>query len=240
MRMRLPESARRRERRLGGIATSVTAHGVVILLVVYATAHGEPASPPEEAPVRVIYNAPTPPALPRTEQRAGTGSNAGGSTAPASPVLPPITAPTLPPLMLPVGDIPLPSAPVVGNVTSGDDFRDGRALLGTTPGGGAGRRGGDPFGALEVDRAATPRTRVEPRYPEVLRERGIAGAVVVRFVVDSAGRIAAGSLQVLEATDPRFADAVREALARTRFVPAEAAGRRVAQLVEQRFEFRLR
>jgi protein TonB len=81
---------------------------------------------------------------------------------------------------------------------------------------------------------------VEPRYPEALRARGIAGAVVVRFVVDSAGRIAAGSLQVLETTDPLFTDAVRDALSHVRFVPAEVAGRPVAQLVEQRFEFRLR
>ena len=37
----------------------------------------------------------------------------------------------------------------------------------------------------------------------------------------------------------RRAVAVRQALARTRFVAAEHAGRAVAQLVEQRFAFRI-
>ena len=64
--------------------------------------------------------------------------------------------------------------------------------------------------------------------------------MVARFVVDSAGRVAPGSLEIVRATHELFADAVRVALERTRFVPAERAGRPVAQLVEERFGFELR
>jgi protein TonB len=239
MRMRLPETARRRERRLGGIVTSVTAHGVVILLVVYGTARGTSAPPvPDVAPVPIIYTVPMPPTPLRTERRADETARAGGPAAPASPTVPPIAAPTLPPLSLAMGDVVPPSIPLAGRVATGDEFTGGRERLGATAGLRSG--GGDgPLDAYEVDRPAAPRTVVEPRYPESLRTRGIAGSVVVRFVVDSTGRVARSSLEIVEAADPLFAGAVRDALARTRFTPAMAGGRHVAQRVEQRFEFRL-
>jgi protein TonB len=48
------------------------------------------------------------------------------------------------------------------------------------------------------------------------------------------------SVTILSATHEQFARSVREALPRMRFVPAEVAGRKVRQLVEQRFGFELR
>ncbi|MDE3216437.1 MAG: TonB family protein, partial [Gemmatimonadota bacterium] len=79
-----------------------------------------------------------------------------------------------------------------------------------------------------------------PAYPEALRAARVEGWVDVQFVVDTAGRAEPGSIRVLSATHPLFADAVREALRRSRYRPAVAGGRRVRQLVEQRFEFALR
>ena len=238
MRMQLPETARRGERRLGGIVTSVAAHGVVILLVVYASAHGAPPpAPPAEAPAPIIYTAPMRPAPVPVERRADPRGGTHGATAPALPAVPPIVPSRLPPITLPMGDLVPPSGSIAGDPVTWDGSAVDLALSGAVPGDRSGADG--PLGAHEVERAAAPRTRIEPRYPESLRVRGIIGAVVVRFVVDSTGRLAPGSLEIVTATEPLFADAVRTALARTRFTPAMVAGRHVPQLVEQRFEFRL-
>ena len=78
-----------------------------------------------------------------------------------------------------------------------------------------------------------------PHYPDALRQMGVEGRVVARFVVDTAGRVEIASVDYVEATHQLFADAVRTALARARFVPAEVGGRRVRQLVMQRFIFSL-
>lgn len=237
--MRLPETDRRRERRLGGTLLSVAAHGAVILLVVYASARGEPVPAPHDAePAHIIYTAPARPTPPSTARRADGRTDASGPNTPAAPVTLPIAPPTLPPLQIPTGDVTAPPVTVGAPVTA-EEFARGRGVLGTESGGATGGDG-RPLGVYEVERAAAPRTRIEPRYPEPLRARGIAGAVVARFVVDTTGRVAPGSFAVVEATDSLFADAVREALRRARFTPAEVRGHRVPQLVEQRFEFRMR
>jgi protein TonB len=76
-----------------------------------------------------------------------------------------------------------------------------------------------------------------PAYPEALRSKQIEGSVMVRFIVDTLGFADSSSFRVIEATHPGFADAVRSALPRMRFLPAETAGRHVPQLVMQLFRF---
>jgi TonB family protein len=78
-----------------------------------------------------------------------------------------------------------------------------------------------------------------PPYPEELRDDRPDGLVVVRFVIDTLGRVEVPSLHVVEATHPLFAQAVRSALNRLRYVPASRAGRPVRVRMEQRFEFHL-
>ena len=76
-----------------------------------------------------------------------------------------------------------------------------------------------------------------PQYPEYLRTRGIEGSVVIKFIVDTMGRADSGSFRVVETSQVAFADAVRVALPRMKFVPAEQYGRHVPQLVMQEFRF---
>ena len=73
----------------------------------------------------------------------------------------------------------------------------------------------------------------------MLRSASIEGEVLVRFVVDNQGRVEAASIRILETTHSAFADAVRRWLLRSRYAPAEVAGRPVRQLVEQRVSFAL-
>jgi len=77
----------------------------------------------------------------------------------------------------------------------------------------------------------------KPRYPESLRSAGVEGQVLIRFVVDTAGRIEPSSVQVLSATHPLFVQAVKAALGGFRFRPAQAAGHRVEATAEMPFEF---
>ncbi len=93
----------------------------------------------------------------------------------------------------------------------------------------------------EVDNPAAydPRSAA-PAYPDSLQAAGIEGSVTVQFVVDTTGRAAADStFIVVGSTHPRFAQAVRSALPRMLFRPAEIRGAKIRQLVQQTFSFRL-
>jgi hypothetical protein len=57
------------------------------------------------------------------------------------------------------------------------------------------------------------------------------------FVVDTSGLVLPGSAKVARSTHQLFTEAVRTALPDMRFVPAEVAGRKVRQLVQQAFVF---
>ena len=78
-----------------------------------------------------------------------------------------------------------------------------------------------------------------PRYPEVLRSSGVEGKVIAQFVVDEQGRVEEGSLGFLRSDNRLFEDAVRVALVRMRFIPAEIGGVKVRQLVQMPFVFTL-
>lgn len=91
-----------------------------------------------------------------------------------------------------------------------------------------------------VDRVVVPDPRnPAPDYPDGLRAAGVAGEVLVTFVVDTVGRVEEESVRVLTATHSQFADAVLRWLRRTRYTAAEIGGVRVRQLVQQRVDFTL-
>src|SRR5262249_9196971 len=117
-------------------------------------------------------------------------------------------------------------------------------------GGGESGGGAGPRSILDGERASSTEwrgnellmrivTMAKPRYPERLRELGIEGTVVVRFTVDTTGRVDTKSAQIIPAPKELFHGAVLEALAGFRFMPAEVGGRRVAALAEMPFEFRI-
>ena len=57
------------------------------------------------------------------------------------------------------------------------------------------------------------------------------------FVVDTAGRVDVSSFKVVRTSHDLFAAAVKNALPRMRFFPAEIGDRKVRQLVQQPFSF---
>ena len=117
-------------------------------------------------------------------------------------------------------------------------FDPNRTSIASQPTGTPNVSGDAPLTANVVEKAvvALPGTAT-PRYPSMLQSAGVDGQVRAQFVVDTLGRVEQGSFRALESTHDLFAAAVREALARARFTPAEVGGRKVRQLVEQTFNF---
>lgn len=78
---------------------------------------------------------------------------------------------------------------------------------------------------------AVPDSTLQYQHPRHA-EAGAAGAeVLVRFVVDTLGRVDLGSFEALPTSSPALAGAVREAAASWNYLPAVRAGRRVRQVV---------
>ncbi len=93
---------------------------------------------------------------------------------------------------------------------------------------------------IEVDSTAALDPSAEgPVYPPELMSNGVQGVVYAQFVVDSTGYADTLTMQVLEKVDAQFVKAVREALPRMKYKAAMFAGRRVPQLVQQAFVFRI-
>jgi TonB family protein len=89
-----------------------------------------------------------------------------------------------------------------------------------------------------VERTAWPvKDNPRPRYPEPLQRQGVEGSFIVEFVVDSTGRVDAKTLSFPSTAHPMFLRAVKDALLHSRYFPAELAGMRVRQLVQQQFTF---
>lgn len=78
-----------------------------------------------------------------------------------------------------------------------------------------------------------------PEYPPELLAQRVEGHVVAEFTVDAEGRADSASLVIAETTHPGFAEAMRAAMPRLRFLPAEHRGRRVSQRVQKQFIFRI-
>ena len=94
--------------------------------------------------------------------------------------------------------------------------------------------------ATDVDRsAALAGTNPKPGYPVDLLRRSIEATFSVYFVVDTVGRVDTATIQIPIAVEPGFAKAVRAVLVRWHFVPAEIRGRRVRQMMEQTFQFKI-
>lgn len=134
------------------------------------------------------------------------------------------------------------TAPTVGNgdlharKAGGEQGRDAQSQLASTPI----QSPDSVFSILEVEEsAARAEGSAAPAYPPDLVKAGVEGVVVTRYIVDTTGRADPASLQVLSASHPLFIDAVRGALPGMLFTPATVHGRRVRQVVEQNFQFKL-
>jgi hypothetical protein len=76
-----------------------------------------------------------------------------------------------------------------------------------------------------------------PRYPDRMRTSGHVGLVRARFVIDSTGRADMSTFQVIASDDRSFTDAVSSTVSRSRYLPAERDGHKVAQVCDIAVDF---
>ena len=79
-----------------------------------------------------------------------------------------------------------------------------------------------------------------PVYPDLLRQAGVQGRVVLEAVVDTTGRVLSQSIAVVSATNPGFVAPARQALLATLFRPAMVGGKAVRMRVRIPYEFAIR
>jgi len=223
----LLESRPKGSRSTAGTIASVTTHTALIAAAVFATAQArvQPRAPAET--VRPIYFPPSTPQVhaPRTTPAVPTRSTDGHR-------------------MVFIGthiEIAIPPIDITTVVSKPVDF--GSASTGALRPGAVETPApayGSAFRADQVDRQVglIPGVR-PPAYPEALRSAGVEGKVLVEFVVDERGQPVQGSIRVVQSDNDLFTDAVKVALGRLRFTPAEVAGKRVSQLVQMPFVFTL-
>jgi TonB family protein len=100
---------------------------------------------------------------------------------------------------------------------------------------------GQPGGAsLVIEEHAEVLTGPLPTYPDLLRQAGIQGRVVLEAVVDTTGRVLSQSISVVSATNPGFVAPARRALEATLFRPARVGGTTVRMRVRIPYEFAIR
>lgn len=76
-----------------------------------------------------------------------------------------------------------------------------------------------------------------PRYPEMLRQAGIEGIVLLEFVIDTSGRVEQGTLKVLQSTNRAFEGPAKDVIRRSLYRPGRVRGQAVRVLVSQQIGF---
>jgi protein TonB len=230
----LLESRAKLQRRTGGSVASILIHTAIVGGSVIATARGA-IQPPIEPRVAVITlvapKAPPPPSRPTTVATPNTTIDAP----PSQYVL--RVPPIVPTEILPA-DMNAPPTP--------SDF-SAKRLASTgilcerdcSPGRVSDANGNQLWTANDV-MMRLREDPVPPRYPESLRRAGIEGSVVVKFAVDTTGRVEMRSIEVIRSTHDAFTMAVRESLEKLRFNPSMIGERRVRALAVMPFQFTLR
>lgn len=222
----LLESNRRRTRAAGGFVVSAAVHIALIGGAVGLTTAGEPTVKPESFITRALF-------LPPRDRRPSLEAQAERLQFLA--------------LGVPVGALAELSDGPAGNDDGGRPFLDPmngseigdfdfevpatRLVMGND----------SAFSVLDVDHGVERYADSDaPLYPLNLLEQAVEGTVFVRYIVDTLGKAEPGSVRVLNSSHPQFSAAVLDALPGMRFRPATIASRRVRQLVEQNFEFKIR
>jgi protein TonB len=231
MSISLIESEHRSQKSLGGSLVSIAVHASLITIAVYATATaGEAVVKPPIHYVDILY--PTPPKGPETRTKPIVRIRP--PEMPKVPTFPPVTI--RPPINIPTTIPPVtPSTPVIDDGGMFGSSPDGD---GTAPTNGVAGDAGDALFAAQVEKPATPRNgNPSPKYPSLLESSRVEGGVLVQFVVDTLGIADMSTFRVLDATNELFAESTRASLAKWRFYPAEAGGRKVRQIVQLPLRF---
>jgi periplasmic protein TonB len=223
----LLESQAKKQKRLGGSFASIVFHTAIVAALVIVTKNaGIVNEKPKEEKVDFVEVKKDEPKPPEPEK------------APPPPKgFQVLSAPVEIPNVIPEIDLSK-------KVTDEADF-SGKGVAGGIAKGVEGGKapvpqGDQPYFDFQVEKPVVMAPGAQgPAYPDMLRTAGIEGQVLAQFVVDTTGRAEMSTFKALKSDNDLFTTAVKNALQRMRFLPAEVGGRRVKQLVQQPFQFSL-
>jgi len=231
----LIESKPKKQKMAGGTLFSLIFHGALLVAAVVATASAGIADDKSKAEKIQFVEMKKEPPKPKPKE---------------PPPPPPKEVMTAPPpkgfqvLRAPV-EIPIkiPDIDLSRKVTDEADFSGKGVKGGVASGVVGGTAIVDPNQTYFEFQVEKPVSQIpgtgSPRYPDALRSSGVEGEVQAQFVVNEEGRAETSTFRVLKATNDLFASAVRSALPNMRFYAAEVGGKKVKQLVQQSFQFKL-
>ncbi len=99
--------------------------------------------------------------------------------------------------------------------------------------------GNDVFMEAVVDEKPALLSAPQLVYPELLRQAGIQGRVLVRAIIDTMGRAEPNSVTILQSPNPGFDRSVKDYVLKTMFRPARIHGRAVRVLIQMPIAFAL-
>jgi TonB family protein len=223
----LPASNAHLDVRRSWVTSSLAAHALVIVAAILLTRGAlEAARTPAPEDTMQVYVPPTAPASPAVPEPEVPGT--------ARPdeldIIPPLSE--VPPAIPPIDLSRRPFDP--------RDFMRIGSHHGVAGPSGRTERGGGIYDAgaqLEGFDPAVLLSQPRPSYPAVLESAGVAGSVLVEFVIDTAGKVERASVRMIETSHPAFEASAREAVLGARFWPARLVGRAVRQVTRQRVRF---
>ena len=77
------------------------------------------------------------------------------------------------------------------------------------------------------------------QYPDLLRQAGIQGRVLVQAIIDTSGRAEPASVKVVQSPNPAFDQSAKNYVLRALFRPARVHGRAVRVLINQPIDFKI-
>ncbi len=192
---------------------SITVHVGLGAAVLFGTAKGGRSDPPQPIQHTIVFQ-PSP-----SEDEGGGVSLPGPIT-----VAPPDFGSISFSMTLPKVGAPMPTfSPIYSGAV-------------TSPG--TGQPGGR--GDVLADEHAEILSGPLPVYPDLLRQAGIQGKVVLEAVIDTTGRVLAQSIAVVMVTNPGFVVPARQALLATLFRPAMVGGKPIPMRVRIPYQFAIR
>jgi protein TonB len=139
-------------------------------------------------------------------------------------------------------DVKIPEIDLSKSVTNEADF-SGKGVKGGVASGVVGGTAivtNQTYFEFQVEKPAQAASgNPSPRYPEVLKSSGVEGKVMAQFVVLETGRADMSEFRILSSDNDLFSSAVKNVLPQMRFLPAEIGGKKVRQLVQLPFEFKI-
>lgn len=257
----LLESRPRKKRATGGTVFSVVFHTTIVLFAVFATARASVPKDDEpraqkvnfvktaEPPKPVEKKPEPPPPPPKVKKPVIEHHSRPLPPAPKAEVAPPKGFKTLEaPVTIATK---IPDIDLSAKITNPDDFSGKGAKGGSSTGteGSNGTKEGaaagsaidtnKPYAEFEVERVVSAISGTSIPYPESMRTSGVEGKVEAQFVVNENGRVETSTFKVLSSSNPMFTQAVRDALSRMKFRPAQIGKTNVSQVVQQAFLFQL-